>query len=269
MTDDKQSHKEWLAAERARLANGFSFEPQPSSAASKPSLADQALVGAGLGAGVIGGAGASHPNPVTFEGCKAEVIVNALRTEIPDDDTRVQVDKTGDSVVVTILQSQKSTPLEFSPALTATLIEKTNTLTVTVSDLSQGTVRSALGSMGSTLLDQGKKMLSGRKRSGAAGLLDAAGRVMEGVEDLVEDIQDLGLPRRVWEAIDRVGGAAEQAFFDEQRKEQELQWKREAARRAWTHCAWCGRAYQDDEDNRTDCPACGATRGDKPASLKK
>jgi len=171
--------------------------------------------------------------------------------------------------VVTFLQSQENHPHQFSPALTATLIEKPDTLTVTVSDLSQGTVRGALGSMGSTLLDQGKKALSGRKPSGIAGLLDAAGRVMEGVEDLVEDIQDLGLPRRVWEVIDRVGGAAEQAYLDQRREEQRRRWKREAARRAWTHCAWCGRAYEDDEDSRMECPSCGAPRGDKPDRLRQ
>jgi len=268
MADEEQSHEEWLAAERARLDKGFTFEPQPSSAASKPGAGDEVLAGLGLGAGVVGGAAAPHPNPVTFEGCRAVVIVNALRAEIPDDDTRVQVDQAGDSVVVTVLQSQEKAPRQFSPALSATLIETLDTLTVTVGDLSQGTVRDTLSSIGSTLLDQGKKVLSGRGRSGVAGLLDAAGHVMKGVEGLVEDVQDLGLPRRVWEVIDRVGGAAEQAYLDERRTEQELQRKREAAERAWTHCAWCGRAYRDDEDDRADCPACGAVRGDKPASLK-
>jgi len=268
VTDDKQSHEEWLAAERARLDKGFSFEPQPSSAASKPSPADQALAGLGLGAGVVGGAAAPHPNPVTFEGCKAAVIVNALRTEIPGDDTRIQVDKTGNSVVVTILQSQENNPHQFSPALTATLIETPDMLTVTVSDLNQNSVRGTLSSIGSTFLDQGKKVLSGRKASGATGLLNAASHVMEGIEDLVEDIQDLGLPRRTWEVIDRVGGAAEQAYLAKRREEQELQRKREAAVRAWTHCAWCGRAYADDEDDETSCPSCGAPRGDKPVSLK-
>ena len=176
------------------------------------------------------------------------------------------VDQTGDAVVVTILQSQESRPYEFSPALTAILIETADTLTVTVSDLSQGAVRDALSSVGSTVLDQGKQLLF--RRRGVAGILDTAGRVMEGIEDLVEDIQDLGLPKRVWEVIDRVGGAAEQAYLDEQRKKRELQRKREAAERAWTHCESCGRAYRDDEDDRVDCPSCGAPRGPKPAWLE-
>jgi rubrerythrin len=123
--------------------------------------------------------------------------------------------------------------------------------------------------MGSVVLDEGKEVLSRRKKqSGVAGLLDVAGRVMDGVEDLVEGIQDLGLPRRVWEVIDRVGGAAEQAYLDQKREDQELQWKQEAAERAWTHCDSCGRTYGHEEDSRTDCPSCGAPRGDKPAWLK-
>ncbi len=266
MPEQEQSFEEWLAEERARLDEGFSFEPQPSSTASKPGAGEEILAGLGLGAGVVGGAIAPHPDSVTFEGCKAAVIVNALRSEIADDGTRVQVDRTSDSVVVTILQSQASRPHQFSPAVTATLIEKADTLTVTVSDLSQGSVRGALNSMGSTVLNQGKGLLF-RKR-GIGGLLETAGDMMEGVSDLVEDVQDLGLPKRVWEVIDHVGGAAEQAYLDEQRRERDLQRKREAAERAWTHCESCGRAYRDDEDNRVDCPSCGAPRGDKPAWLK-
>ena len=91
--------------------------------------------------------------------------------------------------------------------------------------------------------------------------------MMEGVQDLVEDIQDLGLPKRVWQVIDRVGEAAEEAYLDEKRQEQERQREREAAERAWTHCESCGRAYQEDDD-RMDCPSCGAPRGSKPAWLK-
>jgi hypothetical protein len=269
MADEKElSHEEWLAEERARLEKGFAFEPQPSSAASEPGPADEVLAGLGLGAGAVAGAVAPHPNPVTFEGTKAAVIVNALRKEIPDDDTRVQVEQTGDALVVTILQSQENRPQQFFPAVTATLIETPERLTVTVSELDQDTVRGAVSSMGSTLLDQGKRALLARRRGGVAGLLDTVGRVKEGVEDLVEDIQDLSLPRRVWRVIDRVGGAAEQAYLDKQRREQELQWQREAAERAWTHCEWCGRAYKDDEDNMPYCPACGAPRGERPASLK-
>ena len=268
MVDKKQSYEEWLAEERARLDKGFSFEPQPSSEASAPGTADQIAVGLGLGAGVLGGAVAPHPNPVTFEGCKADVIATALRKEIADDDTRVQVDKTSGSVVVTILQSQENRPHDFSPALTATLVETADALTVTVSDLNQGAVRGALSSVGSTVLNQAKELLTGRGRSGVGGLLDAAGQVMEGVDDLVEDIQDLGLPKRVWGVIDRVGGAAEEAYLDQQRKEREQQQKREAAERAWTHCEWCGQVYGSGEDSVTECPSCGAPRGAKPNWLK-
>lgn len=268
MTDKGQSFEEWLAEERARLDKGFSPELQPISTASKTGAGGEILAGLGLGAGVVAGAVAAHPNPATFEGVKAAIIVSALRSEIPDDDTRVQIDKSGASVVVTILQSQERTPQQFSPALSATLIETADKLTVAVSDLSQGAVRGTLSSVGSTVLDQGKEILSRRRRSDVGGLLDTAGHLMERVEGLVEDIQDLGLPKRVWEVIDRVGEAAEQAYLDEQRKEQELQRKREAAERAWTHCESCGRAYRDDEETRADCPSCGASRGDKPAWLK-
>lgn len=266
MADKEQSLKEWLAEERARLDKGFSFEPKPGPAASKPGAGEEILAGLGLGAGVVGGAVAPHPDTVTFEGCKAAVIANALRSEIPDDDTRVQVDRSGDSVVVTILQSQKSRPHQFSPALSASLIEAADTLTVTVSDLSQGAVRTALSSVGSTVLYQGKRLLF--RRRGIGGLLETAGDIMEGVEDLVEDIQDLGLPKRVWEVIDRVGGAAEEAYLEKRRKEREARRKREAAERAWTHCGWCGRAYGSDEDSVTECPSCGAPRGVKPAWVK-
>ena len=268
MTDKDKSLEEWMTEEQARLDKGFAFEPRPSSGEGKPGAGEQVLAGLGLGAGVIGGAVAPHPNPVTFEGGKATVIVNALKSEIADDDTHVEVDRTGDSVVVTILQSQASTPYDFSPALTVTLIETAGALTATLSDLDQDAKRSAITSMGGTILDQGKRTLSTGRSSGIAGLLDVAGNVMEGVGDLVEDIQDLGLPRRVWEVIDRVGGAAEEAYLDQQRREQESQRQREEAVRAWTHCPSCGRAYRDDEGDRVDCPSCGAPRGDKPAWLK-
>jgi hypothetical protein len=263
---EDQSLEEWLAEERARLDKGFTFEPQPTSAPSQPGTAEQALAGLGLGAGVAAGVAAPHPNPVTFQGCPALVIVNALRTEIQNDDTQVQVDQTGDSTVITVLQNQEPRPYDFFPALSVTMIEKADTLTVTVSDLDQDTVRGALGSMGSTLLDQGKRVITGRAR-GVGGIFDAAGHVMKGVEDLVEDIQDLGLPRRVWKVVDRVGEAAEKAYLDEQRQNQERQRQREADIRAWTHCAWCGRAYGTDEADTTSCPSCGAARGPKPDSL--
>jgi predicted Zn-ribbon and HTH transcriptional regulator len=195
------------------------------------------------------------------------VIVNALSAELPDDDTRVQVVRTDDAVAVTVLQSQENRPHEFSPALTATLVEKPDTLMVTVSELDQDTARGALGSMAGTLLKQARKLLF--RRRGVAGLFDAAGGVVEGVEDLVEDIQDLGLPRRVWQVIDRVGGVAEQAYLEQQRQARELQRERDAALRAWTHCEWCGHAYAGDEESRVDCPTCGAPRGPKPNFLLK
>jgi len=266
MTDKEQSLEEWMAEERARLDKGFSFEPQSTSGASKPGAGDQVLAGLGLGAGVVGGAVAGHPDSVTFEGVKAAVIVNALKSEIADDDTRVRVERAGDSVVATILQSQAGQPYDFSPALTVTLIETSDALTVTVSDLNQDAVRGTLSSVGSTVLDQGKRLLLRRRGIGA--LLETASDVMEGIGDLVEDIQDMSLPKRVWEVIDRVGKVAEEAYLDEQRKEQALQREREAAEWAWTHCESCGRAYREDEDSRVDCPSCGGVRGDKPDWLE-
>jgi len=204
---------------------------------------------------VVGGALTPHPDSATFEGCQANVIVTALKREIEDQDTQVKVDQIKDSVVVTVLQSQQRRQGYFSPAMT-----------VTASDLSGEAKRNTLGSVGRTVLDQGKRMVF--RRRGVGGLLETAGNVMDGVENLVEDIQDLGLPKRVWAVIDRVGEAAEQAYLDEKRKQQELQWQREAAERAWTHCEACGRAYRDDEGSRVDCPACGGVRGDKPDWLK-
>jgi hypothetical protein len=259
--DEEKSLKEWMEEERARLDKGFTFEPPPSSQA-KSSSVDEIAAGLGLGAGVVAGAVAPHPDSVTFEGVKANVIITALKREIANDDTRVQVDQTGDSVVITISQSQSSRPHQFSPALTATLIEKADVLTVTVSDLSGDAKRSTLGSVGRTVLDKGKRLAF--RRRGVRGLIETAGDVMEGVEELVEDIQDLGLPKRVWTVIDRVGEAAEQAYLDEKRKQQEYQWQREAAERAWTHCESCGRAYKEDEATRVDCPSCGGVRGNKP-----
>ncbi len=262
-TNSEQSLKEWIAEERARLDKGFTYEPPPlSSPESKPGSAGQLAAGLGLGAGVVAGAVAPHPDSVTFEGCHTGVIVTALRQEIANDDTRVQVGRSDDSVVVTILQSQANRPHQFTPALTAALVETSDTLTVTISDLSGEAKRSTLGSVGRTVVEQGKRLI--HKRRGIGGLVQAAGDVMEGVEDLVEDIQDLGLPKRVWEVIDRVGAAAEQAYLEEKRKQQELQWQREAAERAWTHCESCGRAYKDDEAHRVDCSSCGGVRGNKP-----
>jgi len=263
--ENEKSLEEWMAEERARLDKGFSFEPQPTSGSSAPDAGDQVLAGLGLGAGVVGGAVAGHPDSVSFEGVKAAVIVNALNSEIADEDTRVQVKQTGDSVMATILQSQSEGLYDFSPAVTVTLIEAAGTLTVTVSDLNQDTFRERLSSMGGTVLDKGKRLVF--RRRGPGGLIDAAGNVMEGIGDLVEDIQDLNLPKRTWEVIDRVGGAAEKAYLEQQRREQEQQRRREAAERAWTHCEWCGRAYSEDEASLTSCPACGGARGAKPSWL--
>ncbi len=269
MSDEKkQSLQEWMEEERARLKKGFSFQPPPLSEASKPKSADEILAGVGLGAGVVGGALAPHPNPATFDGCPADVIVTALREEITSNDTRVRADRTGDTVVVTISQSQEHQSHQFLPALTVTLVEKAETLTVTVSELGQDTTRNAMGSMGRTVLDQGKRWFSRRNRRGIGGLIETAGNVMAGVENLVEDIQDLGLSKRVWKVIDRVGEAAEQAYWDEKRKQQEQERQRKAAERAWTHCEWCGRAYGSGEDQIVECPSCGAPRSPRPAWLK-
>jgi hypothetical protein len=264
--DNGTSLEKWIAEEQARLEKGFTYEPKPASAPSRPGTADQIAAGLGLGAGVVAGAAAPHPSSVTFEGCTADVIVTALRTEIADHDIRVQVDRTRDSVVVTVLQSQAQLPHQFSPAVSVVLIEKPDVLTVTVSDLSEGVKRSTLGSMGRTVLNKGARLLF--RRRGVGGLVQTASDMVDGVEDLVEDIQDLGLPKRVWEVIDRVGEATERTYLAERRKQQEIQWQRTAAERAWTHCESCGRAFREDEASRVDCPSCGAPRGSKPDWLQ-
>ena len=262
MADEEKSLDEWLAEEQARQKKGFTYQPQPTSETSKSGAGDDVLAGLGIGAGVVGGAIAPHPNPVTFEGVKASVIAKALQAEVTGDDIRVQVNQTGDSTVVTILLSQDNQPYDFSPALTVTLLESADTLTVTLGDLAQDAKRTTLGSAGSTVVEQGKRLLT--KRRGIGGLIETAGDIIEGVQDIVEDIQDLNLPKRVWEVIDRVGGAAEEVYIEERRKEQKAQWEREEAERAWTHCPACGRAYKSDEAGRVDCPSCGAVRGSKP-----
>jgi hypothetical protein len=268
MTEDKkQSLEEWMDEERERLKEGFSYEPQPVSQPSKPAVGDQIAAGLGLGAGVAAGSLGPHPNPVAFEGCRADVIVTALQQELSDDDTRVQVDRSGNSLITTILQSQEHRPHQFYPVLTATLVEAADTLTITVSELNQDASRGAISSVGSTVLDQGKQLLTRGRRRGIGGVLDMASSIKDGIEDVVEDIQDLTLPRRVWRVIDRVGEAAERAYLDEKRKEQESLQQREAAERAWTHCEYCGRAYAEDEGSLTSCPTCGGTRGPKPAWL--
>jgi DNA-directed RNA polymerase subunit RPC12/RpoP len=268
---EDKSFEEWLAEERVRLDKGFSFEPKTTTTSASPSsssssVADQALAGLGLGAGVVGGAVAPHPNPTTFEGCTSALIVSALQQEFSAGDTRVQVQQNSDATIVSILQSQDRSTLNFRPAVNVALVEKAELLTVTVSDLSQDTVRDTISSIGGTLLEQGKHVLVGRRR-GVGGVLDMAGRLKDGVTELVEDIQDLGLPRRVWAVIDRVGGAAEQAHLDHKREQQKQQWAREEAERAWLYCTSCGRRYREEETARADCPSCGAPRSAKPAWL--
>ncbi|HEY73350.1 MAG: hypothetical protein DRJ03_14275 [Chloroflexi bacterium] len=266
MADQEQSLKEWLAEEKARLDKGFTFEPKPSSQTSEPGAAGAILAGAGLGAGVVGGAMGPHANPVTFEGVKASVIINALRSEIPDDDTRVQVNRTDATTVVAILQSQARRPRDFFPALTVNLVETPDALTVTVSDLDQDAKRGALGSIGRTALNQGKRLLF--RRRGIRGLFQTAGDLVDGVQDMVEDIQDLGLPKQVWEVIDRVGEAAEGAYLEQRSKEQRLQREREAAEQVWLYCQYCGHAYKVNEGSLTNCSACGGPRGPKPDWLE-
>ncbi len=262
MSPEKKSLDEWMAEEEQRLKAGFTY--QPAKPAATPSTGGSGLAGVGLAAGVVGGALAPHPDKVVFEGCKADVIVNALRSEIASDDTRVHVRRKGKGVVVTILQSQ-APRYEFLPALTVTLIEAADTLTVTVSDLNKDVKRSTLGSVGRTLLRQGQRLLF--RPRGLLGVFRAAGAVVEGVEQVAEDIHDLGLPKRVWEVIDRVGKAAEEAYWEEQSRKLEQQRKREAAERAWLYCPYCGRAYEEGEEELTNCPACGGARGPKPAWL--
>lgn len=264
MGDKKQSLEEWLAEEQARLDEGFTYEPKPVEAGETSGAAEEVLAGLGLGAGVAGGLVAPHPNPVTFEGSSASVIADALRAELPDDDTRVRVDRNGPSTVVTILQSQGGG--DFLPALTVTLLEAGESLTITVGEPSGENVRRALSSMGDKALRQGRRLAWARRR-GLRGVLDTAGHLVEGLGDLAEDVQDLTLPRRVWKVIDRVGEATEQAYLEEWRREQERLRQREAAIRAWTHCEWCGHAYAESEAHITTCPSCGAPRGNKPEFL--
>lgn len=260
MTKEKQSQEEWLAEERKRLEEGFSFESEPAPE-TKPSPASDILAGLGLGAGVLASVVAGHANPVTFEGCKPSTIVNALESEFTGDDTQVAISETEEATIVTILQSQE-THQRFLPALTVTLIETGEILTVAMSDLSQDAKRGAIGSLGRTAVRQGGELLL--RRRGLIGMLDATGDLVKGVEDVAEDIQDLNLPKRVWSVIDRVGRAAEDAYLEEQGRRQAIERKREAAERAWTHCEWCGRAYAPDEEDVVQCPSCGAPRGPKP-----
>ena len=270
MTDQRQSEEQsldaWLAEERKRLDEGFSFEPEPSLETSTPDAAGDILAQLGLGAGVLAGVVAGHPNPVTFEGCSATTIATALRSHITADDVRVTVDETEEATTVTVLQSEERRPHSFFPALTVTLIETDETLTVAMSDLSEDVKRGAVGSIGRTALHGSRMLLWGRR--GLAGTLAAAGGLMRSIEDLTEEIQDLSLPKRVWAVIDQVGAAAEASYLEERRRKRALERERAAAQRAWTHCEWCGRAYAEDEDDVVQCPSCGGPRGAKPAWLE-
>ncbi len=269
MTEEEQNQEQsleaWLAEERRRLDKGFIFEPQPSTEETTPDAAQDILAQLGLGAGVLTGVIAGHTNPVTFEGCSASTIAEALASHITGDDTRVTADETDQATVVTVLQSQEQRPYGFSPALTVTLIETGETLTVAMSDLSRDAKRGAIGSIGKTALRGSRRILL--RRRGLAGVLDTAGGLMRSIEDLTEDIQDLSLPKQVWTVVDRVGEAAEEAYLEEQRRQGILKRQREAAKRAWTHCEWCGRAYAEDEEKVVQCPSCGAPRGTKPSWL--
>lgn len=262
------SHDEWLEAERERLRKGFSYTPPPPSpgTASGAGPGEQALAGLGLGAAAAAGVLGPHPNPITFQGVRSSFIIDALRSEISDDDTRVQVQAADEGPVVVISQSPASAPHRFAPALTVTLLDSPAALAVTVSELRKSAVRDKWSSIGGTVLEQTGQVLTSRRRRGVGGLLDMAGSLKDGVEDLVDDLQDLSLPRRVWAVIDRVGGAAEEAHLEEVRRERALEWKREGAIRAHTHCEWCGRAYGPDEEAIVECPSCGGARGAKPPS---
>jgi hypothetical protein len=262
----KLSHEEWLRSERERLKRGFSYTPPPPApgTATTAGAADQALAGLGLGAAAAAGALGPHPNPITFQGIRASVITNALRSEISDDDTRVRVQPTDEGTVAVISQSMASAPHRYAPVLTVTLLEAPDALTVTVSELRKSALREKWGSIGGTVLEQTGEVLGARRRRGVGGLIDVAASLKDGVEDLVDDIQDLNLPRRVWRVIDRVGGAAEEAYLEEVRKARAIEWQREAALRAYTRCEWCGRAYAPDEGALVECPACGGTRGSAP-----
>lgn len=264
--NEEQSLEAWLAEERKRLDEGFSFEPEPRPADPTPEPAQDILAELGLGAGVLAGVVAGHANPVTFDGVSAATIAEALASHVPGEDTRVTIEETDEATIVTVLHSQEHRPTRFSPALTVTLIETDEALTVAMSGLSEDVKRGTLGSLGRGALRGSRRILL--RRRGLAGMLDAAGGIIESIEDVSEDIQDLNLPQQVWSIIDRVGGAAEEAYLKEQRREEVLRRKREAAERAWTHCEWCGRAYAEDEEDVVQCPSCGAPRGSKPPWLE-
>ncbi len=258
---EEQSLEEWLAEERKRLKEGFSFEPQPKPEA-RPSPADDVLAELGLGAGVLAGVVAGHANPAVFEGCRASTIANALRAGLAGPDMQVAIEETEQATTVTVLQSQDP-QRGFTPALTVTLIERGDTLTAAMSDLSPDVKRGAIGSLGRTALRGSGELL--RRKRGLTGALDTAGNLIESIEDVAEDIEDLSLPRRVWRVIDRVGEAAEDVYRKEEARRRAAERARKAAERAWTHCEWCGRAYAGDEEEMVQCPSCGAPRGPRPA----
>jgi hypothetical protein len=262
MSDEekKQSLEEWMAEERARLKKGFEYQPKPTTSGG-PSTGDDVLAGLGLGAAAVGGAMAPHPNSVTFAGVKASVIANALKSELTSDDTQVQVSYTGDSTVVTLLLQQAQS-YQFLPALSVTLLEQADALTVTLGDLDKSVMRGAWTSIGGTVVEQGKDLLLRRRSPG--GLLDAAGELIESISEVAENVDDLALPKQVWRVIDRVGKAAEEGYLEEKRLKEETLRQRKEAEWAWMHCPSCGRAYSPEEAQRVSCPSCGGTRGDKP-----
>lgn len=260
----EQSLQEWLAEERKRLDEGFTFKPEPRPEKT-PTAADDILAGLGLGAGVLAGAAGGHVNPVTFEGCRASTIAEALRAELTDSSTRVEVKKTEEATTVRILYSRASHP-HWLPALTVTLIEIDETLTVAVSDLTHGARRGVVGALGRTAVRQSREILL--RRRGLLGMLDTAGNLLDGVEDVSEGIRSLNLSERVWAVIDRVGQAAEGAYLEQRRRSEAEEREREAAERAWTHCAWCGRAFGSVDSGVVQCPSCGAPRGAKPEWLR-
>ena len=263
MTAREQSLQEWLAEERKRLNEGFTFEPEPRPE-KIPTAADDILVGLGLGAGVLAGAAGGHSNPATFEGCRASTIAEALRAEFTGDATRVEVSESEEATMVRILHSRPSHP-HWSPALTVTLIETGETLTVAMSDLSPAARRGVIGTLGRTAVRQSRELLL--RRRGLVGMLDTAGNVLEGVEDVSQGVQSLNLPKRVWSVIDRVGQAAESAYLEARRRREAEERRRRAAERAWTHCEWCGRAFGSAASDVVQCPSCGAPRGSKPEWL--
>jgi hypothetical protein len=269
MASENKSREEWLADEQARLKQGFAFVPPPAAVPAAPSGAggagDQALAALGIGAGVIGGALGPHPNPVSFEGVEAAVLADALHAELADADTCVQVNRSGAALVVTVLQCPNGGQGRFQPALALTLLEAGDTLTVTMSELSKGASGSAIGEIGGTLLQHGWGMLAGRRR-GLGGLVNTVGHVIQGAGQVAETLDDLRLPQRSWAVIDRVGAAAEASYLEAKRRSDAGRRKRAAALHSWTHCDYCGRAYEAEEATISNCPACGGPRAARPAA---